>query len=58
MMYLNERDVEVIFDPVSKGAVLRQGERTMYLDGPFPDFAAAMAAARKFMHKAAGGRAA
>ena len=51
MMYLNEHDFEVIFDPITKGAVLRRGDATTYLDGPFSDFFAAMLAARKIIEK-------
>lgn len=45
MSSLNENDVEVIFDPVSKGAVLRRGTTLTYLDGPFRTFHDALAAA-------------
>lgn len=40
-------DFEVIFDAVSKGAILRKGDAVHYLDGPFRTFADALEAARK-----------
>jgi hypothetical protein len=51
MTYLNESDFEIIFDPVSKGAVLRRGENTTYLDGPFRTFLDAVVAARAYIAK-------
>jgi hypothetical protein len=51
MMYLNENDVEVIFDPVSKGATIRRGECTAQLEGPFSNFFAAMLAAREYLDR-------
>ena len=40
-------NISVIFDPISKSALIHQGDRVTLLTGPFATYRDAMSAARK-----------
>jgi hypothetical protein len=47
MTGFNDTEFELIFDAVAKSAIVRRGERLIWLPGPFSNYPDAMQAARR-----------
>ena len=50
-MQIDSKHYQVIFDPVSKGAVIVRKDKTVYLDGPFSTFAEAETASFAYLEE-------